>query len=192
MEPKEYTISIYTENHIGLLNRITIIFTRRHTNIESLSVSASEIKGIHRFTIVVNTTEEMIIKIVKQIEKLVEVLKAFYHETSEIIYQEIALYKVPTNAFAEGNNVERLIRNSNARVLTIEPEYIVIEKTGHKSETQELFDLLEPYGILQFVRSGRIAVTKSTKELSSYLKELDKASEISVEIRNWKLKNKDN
>jgi acetolactate synthase-1/3 small subunit len=178
---KEYTITVFTENFVGLLNRVTIIFTRRHINIESLTVSASEIKGIHRFTIVVKVTEEMVKKVVKQIQKQVEVLRASYFESDEIIQQEIALYKVPTKALAEGKNVELIIRNSNARILTVEKEYIVIEKTGHKEETQELFNQLEPFGILQFVRSGRIAITKEIKELHNYLVELDDKQDYSMQ-----------
>lgn len=170
---KEYTITVFTENYVGLLNRVTIIFTRRHINIESLTVSASEIEGIHRFTIVVTVTEDMVKKVVKQIQKQVEVLRASYFKNEDIIQQEIALYKVPTKGFAEGKDVEKIIRNSNARILTVEPDYIVIEKTGHKDETQELFDQLEPFGILQFVRSGRVAITKEIKELHNYLVELD-------------------
>jgi len=119
---KPYTITIFTENHIGLLNRITIIFTRRHLNIESLTVSESELAGIHRFTIVSNTTEQMVKKVVKQIEKLVEVLRSSYYTEDEIIHQEIALYKVPTSSLANGDNVERIIREHNARILTVEPD----------------------------------------------------------------------
>ena len=96
-----------------------------------------------------------------------------YFDEDEIVYQEIALYKVPTEAFANGDAVETLIRKHNARILTIEPEYIVVEKTGHKEETRQLFRDLEPYGIKQFARSGRIALTKQIKEISSYLKEID-------------------
>ena len=80
-----FTISAFSENHIGLLNRITIIFTRRHVNIESLTVSGSAIPGIHKFTIVVNDTVEKVEKVVNQIEKLVEVLRAFYHTEEEVI-----------------------------------------------------------------------------------------------------------
>lgn len=172
----EYTIKVHTENHIGLLNRITIVFTRRHINIESLTVSASEIKGIHKFTIVVNTTETLIKKVVLQIDKLVEVLRAEYYTDDDIIFQEIALYKVPTLAFLDGNKVERMIRNSGARILRIEKDYTVIEKTGHKEETTNLFDKLKPFGVLQFIRSGRVAITKERKEMSTYLQELDAAN----------------
>jgi acetolactate synthase I/III small subunit len=167
-----YTISAFSENHIGLLNRITIIFTRRHVNIESLTVSVSAIKGIHKFTIVVNDTREKVEQVVSQIEKLVEVLKAFYHTDDEVIYQEIALFKVPTQALIEGDELEATIRKHNARILEVRPEYTVIEKTGYKEEYLALFDELEKYKVLQFTSSGRVAVTRSSKELfSTYLQE---------------------
>ena len=167
-----FTISAFSENHIGLLNRITIIFTRRQVNIESLTVSGSALPGIHKFTIVVHDTPEKVEKVVRQIEKLVEVLKAFSHTEDEVIHQEIALYKVPTKALVEGDIIEQTIREHHARILEVRPEYTVIELTGHKEETQALFDVLNNYGLLQFTRSGRIAVTKSSKELfTSYLQE---------------------
>jgi acetolactate synthase-1/3 small subunit len=172
-----YTISAFSENHIGLLNRITIIFTRRLVNIDSLTVSGSAIPGIHKFTIVVYDYREKVEKVVGQIEKLVEVLRAFYHTEDEVIHQEIALYKVPTKAMIEGNKVEETIRIHHARIIEVRPEYTVIELTGHKEETQALFDELNNYGLLQFTRSGRIAVTRSSKELfSSYMKEAGKNS----------------
>jgi len=176
---KEYTLSIFTENKIGLLHRLSIIFTRRHLNIDSFNASESEVKGVYRFTIVIHTTEDQVKKITKQIEKQIGILKAFYHETHEIVHQEIALYKVPTKSLANGSDVETLIRRYNAHILTVEPEYIVIEKSGHKAETQELFDKLRPYGVLQFVRSGRVAVTKQIKEITAYLMELDEANKYS-------------
>lgn len=174
---QEYTITAFSENSIGLLNRITIIFTRRQINIESLTVSQSSIKGIHKFTIVIITTPEKIAKVTKQIDKLVEVLKAFYHTNDEIIQQEIALYKVPTAALMNSQEIENLVRNSGARILEITPDYTVIEKTGYKSETQELFQTLDKYGVAQFTRSGTVAVTKNPKEfLTEYLKEMESAN----------------
>ncbi|UCG26804.1 MAG: acetolactate synthase small subunit, partial [Bacteroidales bacterium] len=153
---KEFTINVFSENHIGLLNRLTIIFTRRKVNIESLTVSESHIKGIHCFTIVINSTETLVKKIVQQIEKLVDVLKSFYYTKDQIIYQEIALYKVPTKAITSSNEIEKLVRAYTARILEITPEYTVIEKTGHKSETQELLNKLKPFNLLEFIRSGRV------------------------------------
>jgi len=173
---KEFTISLFTENHIGLLNQITIIFTRRQINIESLTGSESAVKGVHMVTIVVNTSPELVEKVAKQLEKLVDVLKVFVHEADEIIYQEIALYKVRTNELMLSNKIEQIVRSNNARFLEITPEYVVIEKTGHKKETSDLLEKLDEFGILQFVRSGRVAITKQIKELISYLREMDAAN----------------
>lgn len=172
---QEYIVSAFTENSIGLLNRITIIFTRRGVNIESLTVSESAIKGISKFTIVIKATEEQINKIVLQIEKLVEVLKAFYHTNDEMIYQEIALYKISTKALLESNQVEPIVRKHAARIMEITDVSVVIEKTGHNTETTALFDELQDVcGVLQFIRSGRIALTRSPIEkLSNFLKERD-------------------
>jgi acetolactate synthase-1/3 small subunit len=171
---QEFIISAFTENHIGLLNRITIIFTRRKINIESLTVSESALAGISKFTIVVDTTEDKVSKVVKQIDKLVEVLKAYYHTNDQMIYQEIALYKVPTEALTNSNQLESLVRQYNARILEVTPDYTVIEKTGHKDETQALFEGLNQFGVLQFIRSGRVAITRSPIErLSEFLKDRD-------------------
>ena len=109
---------------------------------------------------------------VKQIEKCVDVLRAFLYTDDEIVYQEVALYKVPTVRLLDEPNLERIIRVHNARILEITRDYTVIEKTGHETETQALYDLLTQYGIQQFIRSGRICVTKSpTEHFSHYLEE---------------------
>jgi acetolactate synthase-1/3 small subunit len=117
--------------------------------------------------------EEQVRKLTDQIEKQVDVLKAFYYDNSQIIYQEIALYKVPTEAFYDGDSVERLIRRHNARILTIEKEYIVIEKTGHRTETEALLNDLQQLGIYEFVRSGRVAIVKPMERLKNYLKSVE-------------------
>ena len=170
---KEYTINIFTENVTGLISRVVSVFTRRHINIDSLTASQSSIKGIHRFTIVVKLNKENVRKVVAQLEKQVDVIKAFYYDNSEIIHQEIALYKVPTAAFTKGNSLEKLIRLHNARILDIEVEYTVIEKTGHPEETEALLRELEKIGIYEFVRSGRVAIVKPMERLNTYLKSID-------------------
>lgn len=172
-QPREYTLSVFTENKIGLLNRITIIFTRRHVNIESITASESEVEGVYRYTIVVRCTGDQAVKVVNQIEKLVEVLKAFMHEEQETVYQEIALYKVSNKALKNDGELEKVVRDNYARILTVAHDYLVIEKTGHQHETQELYNKLKPFHVLEFGRSGRVAVTKPMKELSHYLEELE-------------------
>lgn len=171
---QEYIISVYSENHIGLLTRITIVFTRRKVNIESLTVSESAIPGVYKFTIVVKVTKEQVVKIVGQIEKQIDVLKAFYHTNEEMIFQEIALYKVPTEELYGNDTIEKIVRKAGARILEITREYTVIEKTGHKKETQALFEELNKFKVMQFIRSGRIALTRDPIErLSEFLKERD-------------------
>lgn len=169
---KTYTVSVFTENSIGMMNRITIIFTRRHLNIDSITASESEVKGVFRYTIVLRTSKEQVDKVIGQLEKLIDVLKAFVHEDAQIVHQEIALYKIKTERFTDGD-VEQVIREHHARILTVDPKFMVIEKTGHVAETQLLFEKLQPFGMLEFARSGRVAVTKPMKELSSFLEELN-------------------
>ena len=159
-----YTITVYTENQVGILNQISIIFTRRNLNIWSLSVSSSAIEGVHKFTIACRTDHKTIEAVVRQIEKRIDVLKAYYYTDSEIIYQEVALYKVQTDSILESPDFEELVRRNNAQILEINRTYTVLQKTGHCDETRRLYDELAPYGVLQFVRSGRVAITKSTVE----------------------------
>ncbi|MDX1285487.1 MAG: acetolactate synthase small subunit [Draconibacterium sp.] len=171
---KEFIISIFSENHIGLLTRITIVFTRRKINIDSLTVSESAIPGVFKFTIVIHETEAQTKKVVGQLEKQIDVLKAFYHTNEEMIYQEIALYKVSTDDIYDSDTIEKMVRKAGARILEITREYTVIEKTGHKEETQALFEELNQFKVMQFIRSGRVALTRDPIErLSEFLKERD-------------------
>lgn len=173
MENNTYNISVFTENSVGMLNRITIIFTRRNINIESITASESEIEGIHRYTIVVNEPKEIVRKVVSQIEKQIDVVKAFYHSDDEVVYQEIALYKLPTIALASGGDAERIVRAHHARILTIESEFTILEKTGYPDEIKELFTELKPFGLLEFVRSGRVAISKPMKTLEEHLEDMN-------------------
>ena len=182
---RDFTLSVLTEDKAGLINQLTIIFTKRKINISSLNVSNSEVAGVSRFTIVTRTNRNMIDKIVKQIRKLIDVLGAFVYEEDQIFYQEIALYKVPTKAFINGNSVEDLVRNSGARILVVEEECIIIEKTGHSKETHDLYQKLEPFGLLEFIRSGRVAVSKSTRKTEAYIKGLEASNSNKLSIKDF-------
>ena len=170
---KEFTITVYTENQIGLLNRIAIIFSRRKINIDSMNTSPSEIEGIHRFTILIAETEEVVRKVCRQIEKQVEVLKVYYNTEEEIVWQEMALYKVSTDEIAEKVKVERLLRECGARAVAITKEFTVFETTGHREETDKLVKALEPFGLIEFVRSARIAIIKESRGFHEKLKEFE-------------------
>jgi acetolactate synthase-1/3 small subunit len=166
MEQKKlYTITIFSENTVGLLNQVTIIFTRRRLNIETLSVSPSAIEGIHKFTVTVFSDVETVEKVVKQIDKRVDIVKAYYNTDEDLVFQEIALYKISTQKLLSLGSIEDIVRRYSARILDMTDVWVVLEKTGHYDETQALFkELSEKTGVLQFIRSGRVAITKSKVE----------------------------
>jgi acetolactate synthase-1/3 small subunit len=175
MENQEqlFTISIYTENNIGLLNRISAIFQRRHINIESINSSASEIDDVSRWTILVHMTEVQIKKIIGQIEKQVEVIKAYYHTYDQTIYTESCLFKIKLDLLFEEHQIQNIIKDTNARIVTVNKDFFVLEKSGRRSEVDLLHRELSVFGIMQFNRSGRIAVTKDVMEISKMLTALN-------------------
>ena len=164
-----YTVSVYTENNIGLLNRISAIFQRRHINIESINSSVSEIEGVSKFTIVVIVTEDQMKKIIGQIEKQVEVIKAYFHTDEGTIYQESCIFKMKSDLLFEERQIQNIIKESNARIVTVNRDFFVIEKSGRKEEIELLYRELSAFGIMQFTRSGRIAVTKDEMKISTML-----------------------
>src|SRR5665647_480939 len=188
---QEFTITVYTENQIGLLNRIAIIFSRRKISIDSFNSSPSELEGIHRFTIVINETEEVVRKLVRQIEKQVEVLKAYFNTSDELVWQELALYKVSTDAITEKVKVERLLRECGARAVAIRKDYTVFETTGHREETDKLIKVLEPFGLIEFVRSARIAIIKESHGFHEKLKEFEQKEPSEEVIENEFLNQQD-
>ncbi len=175
-----YTITIFSENAVGVLNQITTIFMRRQLNIETLSVSPSALEGIHKFTITTFAeSDEVMKKLVRQIDKRVDILKAYFNVDNELIHQELALYKLATDKIMEHGSVEYLIRKYNIRVLEVSNDCVVFLKAGHYAETQGLFnELAEKIGVLQFIRSGRIAITKSKVERLSDMLAQREASKI--------------
>jgi len=169
MEDKTFTISVYSENNVGLLNRISGIFLKRHINILSLNVSESEIENVSRFIIVVDTTEKWVQNIVGQIEKQIEVIKAFYHTDEETIYLENALFKIASSLLFDEKQIQNIIKESQSTIVTVSRDFFVISKSGRRAEIEELYEKFKPYGIMQFVRSGRISVSKEKMEISTLL-----------------------
>ncbi len=191
MNKQEFTITVYTENHIGLLVRIATMFSRRKINIESLNTSPSEEEGIHRFTIVINEFEEVVRKLARQIEKQVEVLKAYYNTNDEIVWQELALYKVSTDEIAEKVQVERLLREFGARAVVIRKDYTIFETSGHREETDKLVSVLAPYGLIEFVRSARVAIIKASHGFHEKLREFEEAMPGEEQVENEFLNKQD-
>ncbi len=187
---QEYTLTIYTENQVGLINKIAIMFSRRKISLESFNTSPSEIENIYRFTIVVKETEMVVKNLVKQIEKLVEVLKVFYNTNDEIIWQQIALYKVPTAVIMKDVKVERLLREYGAKAVVIREDYTVFETTGHDEEVNNLLLELDKYGLIEFVRSSRIAIIKASEGVHQKVLDMDRNDPLKNPINNEYLNHK--
>jgi acetolactate synthase-1/3 small subunit len=134
------------------------------------------VPGIHRFTVVINEIEEVVRKLSRQIEKQVEVLKAYFNTGDEIVWQELALYKVSTDEIAEKVKVERLLRQFGARAVVIRKDYTVFETTGHREETDKLVEVLAPYGLIEFVRSARVAIIKESSGFHEKLMEFEQSA----------------
>ena len=184
MSKQEYTLTVYTENQIGIISRVSTLFSRRKINIISLSTSPSEAEGIHRFTIVINEAEEAVRKLSRQLEKQVEVLKVYYNTQDEIIWQEQALFKVPTATIAEKASVERLLRQFGARVVVIRNDYTVFETAGQTEDIDNLTNALTDYGLIEFVRSARIAIIKNSEGFHKKLKEFEAEEPVEEVVEN--------
>lgn len=170
MKKERFTVTVFSENTVGILNKISIVYTRRAINIESISASATSIPGIYKTTLMCYSDRESMEKVVAQLEKIIYVVKAFLYTDDEIVHQEVALYKLPTSQLMAEKHLEKIIRRHNARILDITSEFTVLEKTGQVEETQALFEELKNYDIRQFVRSGRVCVTKDPVEhVTAYL-----------------------
>lgn len=169
---KLYTISVFCENRMGLVSRISSIFTRRRLNIESFTASETEIHNVFRITIAVNATRDRLEKVAQQIEKQIEVLRALVHDDDEIIYQEIALYKISTKLLQNGS-AENLARENDAKILTSTADYVVFEKLGVFEETQSFMKKLEKYGVIEFARSGKVVILKWSKRFHQHLQEFE-------------------
>lgn len=170
---RRYTIIVFTENNFGLLNRITIIFSRRRINIDSLTVSETERKGISRFTIVIEYDEAKIKALIKQIRKIIGVLIVFHNQDEEVFFHQIAFFKLATSSLEEREKVMEVSHRHQGRIAYSTDDYVVVEKTGTEDEILTTLHVLEPLGIQEFVKSGRIAVVKDQARFSKYAKNLD-------------------
>ena len=170
---KLYTLLVYSENIAGILNQITAVFTRRQVNIESLNVSASSIPGVHKYTITAWSDEDQIEKITKQIEKKIDVIKANYFKDEQLFIRETGLYKLSTEKVLENPEISRTIRRYDATITEVNPTYVIVMKSGKTNDIIELFRVLDAFGcVLQYTRSGRIAVTRGMQEkVSEFLEE---------------------
>jgi len=157
---KLYTISAFTENSPGVLHRITVMFTRRKINIESLTVCETEKENTSRFTIVIKAEEDLVRTIVKQINRIIEVKAVYAYLDEDLIFKEIAFFRVKSETPEDRSRVEQHAHWYGAKVVYAEPGSLVLEATGTADEIKSLLRLLESHGVEEFIQSGRIAIAK--------------------------------
>ena len=190
MNQQEYTLTIYTENQVGLINKIAIMIITRKINQESLNTYTNEIPKIFRFTLVVRESETVVKNLVRQLEKIVDVFKVFYNTNDEIVWQQMALYKVPTETIMKDVKVERLLRQYGANAVVIRNDYTVFETTGQEEEINNLLNELHKYGLIEFVRSSRIAIIKSSEGVHNQVLQMEKNDPTKLPINNEYLNHK--
>ena len=168
-----YTFIIFSENTSGVLNEITSVFARRQVNIESLNTSASSIEGLHRYTITCYGDDLTMEKVSKQIAKKIGVVRSDYYVSSDVYTQEVALYKISTDKLLKHPEISRAIRHHSGSIIEVNPTYAVVSMVGLTDEIVSLFQCLKQYDcVLQYVRSGAIAITRNKRELlNEYLDE---------------------
>ena len=161
-QTQQHTISVLVDNKPGVLARVALLFSRRGYNIESLAVSITENPKMSRMTVVVNGDEQEVEQITKQLHKLIDVSKVQDYIDVPVIARELALIKVN----AEVNNrtaILQLVDIFRGRVIDMSDKTFVIEVTGGNDKLNALEKLLEPYGIRELVRTGRIAMARGVR-----------------------------
>ena len=161
----KFTITVFSENKPGLLYRISGLLLRRKINVESMTVSEIEKEGISRFTIVVNGTKETIEKVVKQLYRIVEVIKVYENTDEQIVTKELAFIKVAVKSPEKRREIEDIAYLFQAKVTYVSASSIVIEKTGTEDTISSILSMLKPFGVREFARTGRIAVLKDEGEI---------------------------
>jgi len=157
-----HIISVLVENKAGVLAKISGLFSRRGFNIESLAVGHTDDEKISRITLSVNAEEHSIEQIVKQLYKLINVIKIQELDPSNIVERELVLIKVGADSKTRPEILE-IVTVFRANIVDVGKKTIMIEITGNSSKVKALEDLLRPFGILELVRTGKIACSRGSK-----------------------------
>src|ERR1700716_2125231 len=154
-----HTFAVYVDNKPGVLNRVSSLFRRRAFNIESLTVGHTETPGVSRMTVVVETDDYGARRLEAHLHKLVPVRRVAEITAAPWIMRDLALIKVAATGDAR-TQVMQLVDVYRARVVDVGPESLVIETTGTEDKIDSLLDVLRPYGVIEMVRTGRVAMAR--------------------------------
>lgn len=166
-----HVLSILVDNHAGVLSRITGLFSRRGYNIDSLSVGVTEQPEFSRITVVVYCDDNIIGQIIKQVEKLIDVIRVVELSAQRAVYRELALVKVKTTT-ATRPEIISIVDIFRANIIDVAKESLTIEITGDESKIEAFTDLMEPFGIKEVVRTGLTALCRGDRPIKKVVKEV--------------------
>jgi acetolactate synthase-1/3 small subunit len=161
----KHTIAILVEDQPGVMVRVASLFTRRGFNIESIAVGHSEKPGISRMTIITSGNEKVLEQITKQLNKLIDVIQVRDISPQNIIERELVLVKVHTDSLPIRAEIIQLVEIFKAKVVYVEGDTLTIEMSGDEEKVRGLIELLNPFGIIEIVRTGRIAIARAKNNL---------------------------
>jgi acetolactate synthase I/III small subunit len=160
-----HTLSVLVENKPGVLTRIAGMFARRGYNIHSLAVGPTDDERVSRLTLVVGTEAVQLEQIIKQLNKLVHVLKILELEPEEAVEREMQLVKVTADPATRSQIIE-IAEVFRAKIVDVSHDALTIEAAGNPAKLEALAELLAPYGIRELVRSGTIALSRGTRSIT--------------------------
>ena len=160
----KHTIAILVEDHPGVMSRVAGLFTRRGFNIESIAVGHSETAGISRMTIVVSGDQKILEQVTKQLNKLVDIIRVRDIPPQNILERELLLIKVHTDSLSIRAEIIQLVEIFKAKVVYVERNNMTIEMSGDEEKVEGFLKLLEPFGIIEIVRTGKIAIARSNNK----------------------------
>lgn len=158
---EKFVLSVLVENHAGVLSRVSGLFSRRGYNIDSLTVCETNVPGQSRMTIVVNGDEYILDQIEKQLSKLVEVISIKNCEKSKTAQREMALIKVSAPG-EKRSVVTATCEIYRAHIVDVDVDSVIVEATGSEDKIESLIKLLEPFGILEYVKTGLTALDRGS------------------------------
>jgi acetolactate synthase I/III small subunit len=163
----KHTIAILVEDQPGVMVRVASLFTRRGFNIESIAVGHSEKPGISRMTIITSGDEKVLEQVTKQLNKLIDVIQVRDIPPQNIIERELILVKVHTNSLPIRAEIIQLVEIFKAKVVYVEHESLTIEMSGDEEKVRGLLELLKPFGIIEIVRTGKIAIARAKNKIQN-------------------------
>jgi len=157
----KHTIAILVEDQPGVMARVASLFTRRGFNIESIAVGHSEKPGISRMTIITSGDEKVLEQVTKQLNKLIDVIRVRDISPRNVIERELILVKVHTDSLSIRAEIIQLVEIFKAKVVYVERDTLTIEMSGDEEKVSGLLALIKPFGIIEIVRTGRIAIART-------------------------------